>query len=234
MNGVYMSETEFQEVSVQEGYALWAASYDQEKNGLIFVEERHVDQLLAQFAFTRVLDVGTGTGRYALKLARRGASVTAIDQSPEMLAVARQDAQREGLPVDFWLTSVDDGLPFEARQFDLLICALMLSHVPDLSHTLQEFARVLQNGGYLLITDFHPVHTIYGWNTAFRRAGVKYRLPTMGHTRDDYLEAITASGLTILKVMDILVGEAPDGYLPEEMLRTYAEKPLCLIILAQK
>ncbi|GAC1349470.1 MAG: hypothetical protein NVSMB27_22910 [Ktedonobacteraceae bacterium] len=55
-----------------------------------------------------------------------------------------------------------------------------------------------------------------------------------GHTRDDYLEAITASGLTILKVMDIPVGEAPDGYLPEEMLHTYAEKPLCLIILAQK
>jgi ubiquinone/menaquinone biosynthesis C-methylase UbiE len=229
-----MSETEFQEVSVQEGYALWAASYDQEKNGLIFVEERHVDRLLAQLPFTRVLDVGTGTGRHALKLARRGASVTAIDQSPEMLAVARQAALRDGLPIDFQLASLDDGLPFEARQFDLLISALMLSHMPNLAHALQEFARVLQVGGYLLMTDFHPVHTIYGWNTAFRRAGVKYRLPIMEHTRDDYLEAITASGLTILEVMDIPVGEAPDGYLPEEMLRTYADKPLCLIILAQK
>jgi ubiquinone/menaquinone biosynthesis C-methylase UbiE len=229
-----MSETEFQEVSVQEGYALWAASYDQEKNGLIFVEERHVDRLLAQLPFTRVLDVGTGTGRHALKLARRGASVTAIDQSPEMLAVARQAAQRGGLPIDFQLTSLADGLPFEAHQFDLLISALMLSHMPNLAHALQEFARVLQVGGYLLMTDFHPVHTIYGWNTAFRRAGVKYRLPIMEHTRDDYLEAITASGLTILEVMDIPVGEAPDGYLPEEMLRTYADKPLCLIILAQK
>ncbi len=229
-----MSETEFQEVSVQEGYAIWAASYDQEKNGLIFVEERHVDRLLAQLPFTRVLDVGTGTGRHALKLARRGASVTAIDQSPEMLAVARQAALRDGLPIDFQLASLDDGLPFEARQFDLLISALMLSHLPNLAHALHEFARVLQVGGYLLMTDFHPVHTIYGWNTAFRRAGVKYRLPIMEHTRDDYLEAITASGLTILEVMDIPVGEAPDGYLPEEMLRTYADKPLCLIILAQK
>ena len=229
-----MSETEFQEVSVQEGYALWAASYDQENNGLIFVEERHVDRLLAQLPFTRVLDVGTGTGRHALKLARRGASVTAIDQSTEMLAVARQAALRDGLPIDFQLASLDDGLPFEARQFDLLISALMLSHLPNLAHALQEFARVLQVGGYLLMTDFHPVHTIYGWNTAFRRAGVKYRLPIMEHSRDDYLEAITASGLTILEVMDIPVGEAPDGYLPVEMLRMYADKPLCLIILAQK
>ncbi len=229
-----MSETVFQQISVQEGYALWASSYDQEKNGLIFVEERQVDRLLAHLSFTKVLDVGTGTGRYALKLARQGASVTALDQSPEMLEVARQGAQREGLSIDFRLLSLDNALPFEAYQFDLLICALMLSHVSDLAHALQEFARVLQVGGYLLITDFHPDHILYGWKTAFRRAGVKYHLPTVGHSRDNYLEAITASGLTILEVAEGLVGEAPEGYLPEEMRRIYADKPLCLSILAHK
>ena len=161
---------------------------------MIFVEERQVDRLLAQISFTRVLDVGAGTGRHALKLARRGASVTALDQSPEMLAVARQAAQREGFPIDFRLLSLDDGLPFEAQQFDLLICALMLSHVPNLTQVLQEFARVLQNGGHLLITDFHPVHTIYGWRTTFKRAGVTYNLPTVAYTRDDYLEAVRACG----------------------------------------
>jgi ubiquinone/menaquinone biosynthesis C-methylase UbiE len=67
-----MSEREFREISVQEGYALWAVSYDQEQNGLIFLEERQVDRLLAQISFTRVLDVGTGTGRHALKLAGHG------------------------------------------------------------------------------------------------------------------------------------------------------------------
>ncbi len=109
-----------------------------------------------------------------------------------------------------------------------------MSHVPDLAPALQEFARVLQDGGSLLITDFHPVHTLYGWKTAFRRAGVIYHLPTMGHTRDDYLETIRACGLTILDVTESLVGEAPEGYLPEEMRRTYADKPFCLSILAHK
>lgn len=110
----------------------------------------------------------------------------------------------------------------------------MLSHVSELNHAFQEFARVLQEGGYLLITDFHPDHILYGWKTAFRRAGVIYHLPTMGYTRDQYLEAITASGLTILEVTESLVGEAPEGYLPEDMRRTYADKPLCLSILAHK
>jgi ubiquinone/menaquinone biosynthesis C-methylase UbiE len=218
-----MRKAEFREIGVQEGYALWAASYDQEQNGLIFVEERLVDRLLAHISFSRVLDVGTGTGRHALKLARRGASVTAFDQSSEMLAVARQAAQGEGLSADFRLLSLDDGLPFEADQFDLLICALMLSHVPNLAQVIQEFVRVLQNGGHLLITDFHPVHTIYGWRTAFKRAGVIYHLPTVAYTKDDYLEAIRASGLTILEVEESLVGEVPEGYLPEEWRHTYSE-----------
>jgi ubiquinone/menaquinone biosynthesis C-methylase UbiE len=234
MNGGYMSEQKFRDVGVQEGYALWAASYDREQNGLIFVEERLVDRLIAQISFSRVLDVGTGTGRHALKFARRGASVTAFDQSPEMLALARQAAQREGLPIDFWLLSLDEDLPFEANQFDLLVCALTLSHVPNLAHVIQEFARVLQNDGHLLITDFHPVHTIYGWRTAFKLAGVIYHLPTVGYTKDDYLEAIRACGLTILEVAESLVGEVPEGYLPEEMRRMYADKPFCLSILAHK
>lgn len=229
-----MSETEVRAVSVQEGYALWAASYDQEHNGLIFIEEQQVDRLLAPLSFTRVLDVGTGTGRHALKLARRGASITALDQSPEMLAVACEAARREGLPIDFHLHSLADGLPFEANQFDLLICALTLSHVPDLAYALQEFARVLQDGGTLLITDFHPDHTLYGWRTAFRRAGVIYHLPTVGYSRDDYLNAVTASGLTILEALDRPVSDAPEGYLPEEWRRMYADKSFCFLLLAQK
>lgn len=229
-----MSEAEFREISVQEGYALWSTSYDLEQNGLIFLEERLVERLLAQISFSRVLDVGTGTGRHALKLARSGASVAALDQSSEMLAVARQVAGREGLPIDFRLLSLDEDLPFEANQFDLLICALTLSHVPNLAHVIQEFARVLQNGGHLLITDFHPVHAIYGWRTAFKRAGMIYYLPTVGYSKDDYLDAIRAGGLTILEVAESLVGEVPEGYLPEEMRCMYADKPFCLSILARK
>lgn len=76
-----------------------------------------------------------------------------------MLAVARLAAQREDLPIDFHLLSLDDGLPFEAGQFDLVICALTLCHVPDLAHALQEFARVLQNGGFLIIA-IPPSHIV--------------------------------------------------------------------------
>jgi ubiquinone/menaquinone biosynthesis C-methylase UbiE len=125
-------------------------------------------------------------------------------------------------------------IPFEANQFDLVICALTLCHVPNMVHVLQEFVRVLQKDGHVLITDFHPAHTLYGWPTAFKRAGVAYHLPTVPYTKDHYLEALGASGLTILGVAESLVGEVPEGYLPENMRRTYANVPFCLSLLARK
>ena len=239
MGEKFLSEMDsVQEVNTREGYARWASSYDQETNALIVLEEAHVDPLLAQFPFSRVLDVGCGTGRYALKLARKGARVTALDQSPEMLAVARQTAEQEGLSIDFRLASLDDGLPLEANQFNLLICALMLCHVADLAHAMREFARVLRPGGYLLITDFHPDSVSYGWRTGFQQIGVKYRLPNILHTRNDYLEAIKSSGLTFLQAIDLPLRALPARDYPppltREFIAMHGERLFCLILVAQK
>jgi ubiquinone biosynthesis O-methyltransferase len=230
-----MSEAELtQEISTQEGYALWAASYDQENNALIALDDAYVDQLLTQISVTRVLDVGAGTGRYALKLARQGAHVTALDQSPEMLAVARQVALSEGLSIDFRLASVEDALPFDDAQFDLVTCALMLCHVPDLSGAVREFARVLQPGGHLIITDFHPDCVDFGWRTRFEQAEMKYHLPNMPHSRADYLESLTAQGLSLLKVVDLPIRALPAGYPMPQIMLSHLDMSLCLVVVAQK
>jgi ubiquinone/menaquinone biosynthesis C-methylase UbiE len=221
-------------VSTQEGYAIWSATYDSEKNSLIAVEEAHVNALLGTLAITTALDVGAGTGRYALQLAKRGVAVSAIDFSPEMMQVARQAAQEEGLTIDFRHGSISDDLPFASHRFDFVICALMLCHVSDLAHAFQEFYRVLQPGGYLLISAFHPDAIAFGWNTSFRERRAAYVLPNMPHTRADYVDTLGRTGFTLLKVIDALVGEIPDDYPSKAMLRDYLEKNFCLIILAQK
>jgi ubiquinone/menaquinone biosynthesis C-methylase UbiE len=227
-----MEET-FQEVSTQEGYALWARVYDEEKNALIAVEEPYVERLLSLLVFENALDVGTGTGRLALKLAHHGGRVTALDQSPEMLSVARQSAAREGLEIDFRLGSLENGV-FTEQQFDLLTSGLMLCHVPDLMHAAQQFAGALQTGGSALITDFHPAAIGYGWRTSFVRDGERYVLPNMPHTREGYIEALRVNGFKIVEAIDIRVGEVPDGYLPEGFAQRHREKLFGLIILAQK
>jgi 2-polyprenyl-3-methyl-5-hydroxy-6-metoxy-1,4-benzoquinol methylase len=228
-------EFQVQEVDIQTGYAVWSSSYDIEKNPLIAIEEPRVDVLLEDLAVATVLDVGTGTGRHALRLARRGLRVSAIDQSPEMLAQARQAAQREGLTVDFRLGRIEDGLPFDAERFDLLICALMLCHVSNLPEVMAEFFRVLRPGGFLLLTDFHPA-VIFDlkWRSSCVRPGAAYLLPNNRATRADYLSATTEAGFSLQTVVDAPIREVPDGFLQDRLRQAHGDTPICLIILAQK
>ncbi len=229
------TEYPLRKVSTQKGYALWASFYDQQKNALIAVEEPHVDAIIATLPITNALDVGTGTGRHALKLARHGAAVTAIDPSPDMLTVAKDNARKEGLTIDFRSASLDADLPFVAGMFDFIICALVLCHVPNLAHAMQEFARLLRPSGYLLITDFHPdAISEYGWRTEFTIADAKYLLPNLSHSRAGYIEALKRAAFTILDVIDVPLDELPDGYVPEEMMRESGKKKLCFIALCQK
>ncbi|WP_025746050.1 class I SAM-dependent methyltransferase [Kallotenue papyrolyticum] len=93
----------------------------------------HTDALL-QAALARVhpgatvLDIGAGTGRYALPLARAGAHVIAIDSSPAMLHYLQQEAAAEALPITIiaerWETST---VPVA----DLAICAHVLYPIAD-------------------------------------------------------------------------------------------------------
>lgn len=222
------------EVDAREGYARWATSYAPDRNPLIAVEGPRVAALLAGVPATAVLDAGAGRGRHALALARRGIPVVALDQSPEMLAAVRQAAKAEDLPVEVVEASLDEPLPLDAGRFDLVLCALALTHVPDLAGAVREFARVLQPGGHLLITDFHPAAVGRGWRTDCHGPGISYRLPNAPHTRADYLDALTAAGLALQSVIDAPFGAVPDGYFLQEQVRRNAEQPFCLLILARK
>ena len=227
-------EIDIIEVNNETGFALWAESYDHEKNPLIAVEEPYVERLIRGIAYSCVLDAGTGTGRYTLKLARQGACVTAIDNCPEMLAVAKDITRRSRLNIDFHLASLEDSLPFDADKFDLVLCALVLTHIPNLTDVIKEFHRVCKKEGYLLVTDFHPDSLAQGWRTEFNREGTTYQLPNMEYTRKDYLEAVQNAGFTLLQVIDVPTREVPEGYLAEGVINSYGDVNLCLIILSQK
>lgn len=99
----------------------------------------------------RVLEVAIGTGRN-LSYYRDGASVTGIELSPAMLAIARQRAA--DLTADVDLRSGDaHALPFDDEVFDTVVCALSLCTIPDPPTAIGEMWRVLRRGGRLLLLD---------------------------------------------------------------------------------
>ena len=104
----------------------------------------------------RVLDIATGTGAVALKVARLpGARVIAADITQPMLAQAKARAAREGLSERLELVECTaEATPFAVGAFDAVIFTYLLRYVSDVPATLRELARVLKPGGAMLSLDF--------------------------------------------------------------------------------
>ena len=97
-----------------------------------------------------VLDVATGTGLVAERLLAQGHRVTGLDQSPDMLAVARS---RFGDRVELVEASAT-AIPFADASFDHLTFTYLLRYVDDPAATLAELARVVRPGGTVANLEF--------------------------------------------------------------------------------
>lgn len=101
-----------------------------------------------------LLDVGTGTGRMAELFAARAAHVTGLDNSPEMLRIAR--ARLQHLPADSHDLVQGDftALPFADGSFDTVLFHQVLHYAQEPETVLAEAARVTREGGRIAVVDF--------------------------------------------------------------------------------
>ena len=106
-------------------------------------------------AGARVLDVATGSGEPAVTAARRIAPsgrVIAVDQSPGMLAIARERADALGIANVEFRESDGEALTITEQDFDAVLCRWGLMFMPDLDHALSGFRRRLVAGGRIAVS----------------------------------------------------------------------------------
>lgn len=101
----------------------------------------------------QVLDVACGPGvatRPAARMAGPAGRVVGVDSDPGMIAVARAaSADDESVRLE-WRCASAQGLPFEDKSFDVVLCLQGLQFFPDRICALREMARVLKSSGRLL------------------------------------------------------------------------------------
>ena len=141
-------------------YAQWRAS------GIGAITEqlqrRLILTLVGDISGRDVLDVGCGDGDLAVELSRRGATVTGIDASPDMIEAARARAKREGPNISFMVGEADR-IPFAAERFDVVVAVTILCFVSNVAPVFQEIARVLRPVG-----EIAPRPSAVEWGSAFQ------------------------------------------------------------------
>ena len=207
------------------GYALWASSYPPHAhNPVMQAEERAMLALLpASLRGMAVLDAGCGSGRYMLHALRRGAThVAGVDLSPEMLAragdalrgfgdrarVPHCDGNDDRQPCVELTPGTLDALPVADASVDLVVCGLVVGHMPDLRACIAELARVTRPGGIVLCSDVHPIGHALGWVRDFRHGGERYAVRHAQYLYADWHDACTSAGLHIEQVREPMLDPA--------------------------
>jgi len=109
----------------------------------------------------RVLDVATGTGWAARRVAARGARVTGVDLGADLIEAAKAAAAEPRLSIDFRVGDAEK-LPFGDQSFDVVVSTCGVMFVRDPKAAAAELARVCRKGGRLGLTTWPADGTIAG------------------------------------------------------------------------
>lgn len=109
-------------------------------------EERHYS----------VLDLGCGPGWTSIFLAKMGANVTGVDISEDMIKIAKENARKDKLKINFISQDIEK-INF-SNQFDRVLSYDALHHCPDEKKVLKNAYQALKPGGLLLIVEPNKMH----------------------------------------------------------------------------
>lgn len=172
----------------------------------------------------KALDVGAGRGISSFALAKDGFSTTALEPDGSAIVGAqaiRDLAQASGLAIEV-KQEFSEQLPFADGQFNIVFARAVLHHARDLKAACREFFRVLKPGGILIAVrehvisrpedlpaflDSHPLHKLYGGESAFLLA--------------QYEDAIKSAGFHLDVVLSPL--ESPINFSPYTLASLRAE-----------
>ena len=149
----------------------------------------------------RVLDMGCGAGRHAFEMYRRGGDVIAFDQDGDELAAVLDlfGAMRDAGEVpDGAEADIKQGdalsLPFVDGEFDRVVAAEVLEHIPDDTTAIAELARVLRPGGTMAVTvpRWLPEKVCWALSDDYHEVeGGHVRI----YTRDELVRKLESAGL---------------------------------------
>ncbi|KAK5170109.1 uncharacterized protein LTR77_004693 [Saxophila tyrrhenica] len=222
--------SQFKDVSTDELYSEWAATYDTDGNILQFIDDLQMTDLLEQFVSLccaqdldsndyrlDILDLGCGTGRNTLKLLQtpwptdRDVNVHGWDGSQAMLDLARtkcanavSSSASTKMVMEFAAVDISNPENVPKQYDDLfngLISTLVLEHI-EIETFFAIVARLLKPGAHALITNMHSDMGRLSRAGYKAATGERYRATSYIYTPQETVEAAAAAGLDLVGEID--------------------------------
>ena len=187
----------------EELFTGYAEAYDRESftRGTIG-EVDFLEEELGRDGTKRILDIGCGTGRHAIELAKRGYRVTGIDLSESQLARARDKAREACVQVTFLQQDARDLRLEGPYDLVMMICegAFPLMETDEMNFViLENAARALLRGGKLVLTTLNALYPLYHSVKDFLNAG---KAPGGTETRELSFDLMSFRERATLKMVD--------------------------------
>ena len=155
-------------------------------------------------SYGKILDVACGTG-LNFPLFESGSDITAVDLSPGMLDIARQNAAKLGLNVNFALMNAER-LEFADGSFNIVASALSTCTFPDPTRALREMQRVCRPGGLIILLEHGRSNLSLLARYQDHHAYRHYQENAGCHWNRDPLKLAQAAGLKVLTSRRAVLG----------------------------
>jgi len=187
-----------------EAYRIWSQQYDRTPNAVLALEMRVLSRRLGEVEGRRILDAGSGTGRWMAWAEGRGAWVFGMDACHEMILEA---GRKPGLAGRSARADVQ-ALPVCDDAADIAICSFTLGYLTSIRPVLRELARVARR---VIVSDLHPAAVLHGWTRSFRAGSALYEVEHHEYSVADLDAAARAEGLVRDWRIEPSFGEAERG-----------------------
>ncbi|MFH1281252.1 MAG: malonyl-ACP O-methyltransferase BioC [Candidatus Omnitrophota bacterium] len=191
-------------IEIVENFSRYAHLYDQYAD-VQNKAARELANFLENNNFSKILELGCGTGNYTLMLRERftSAKIKAVDISEEMISVAQNKLKHKN--IEFMVADVEKIIPDE--DFDLITSNACFQWLNDLGKALRGYAKSLRKGGVVYFSIFGP-DTFCELNMALKSVLEESRLDAVYFCNHDRLKAVLKDNFKSVKINQVCYKES--------------------------
>lgn len=187
-------------MNIKKAYNIWAEQYDTNHNKTRDLDLKATLKTLNGYHFTKVIELGCGTGKNTSYLLEKADRIIGLDFSQEMLNKAKNKIQDER--VQFLKADLTKKWEIKNGFADLITCSLVLEHIKDLDFIFNQAEKKLKKDGIFFISELHPFKQYSGSKAKYESENGTQELTTYVHHISEYLTVADKNGFKLIEIKE--------------------------------